>query len=246
MTGAIRWLASVSSESIDRKLPAIKAERLDHPVWTPDGPLEPGQRDSDDWPILHGNMKQSLGYLFLLSCCLPSVAAEDAPARGKLLVATELVGGPVFAETVVLILQHNESGTLGLIVNRPTELTAEEVLPEFDQAEDYDGSLFFGGPVRLYTIRALIRTDSPPAGAVNVFAGVHIAALGDEPPLQNSSPQNTRYYLGYAGWGAGQLDRELAEGSWRIVAATEDIVFNDDAAGTWRKLAPQELLRVAL
>jgi len=191
-------------------------------------------------------MKRSLGYFLLLSGCLPSAAAADAPARGKLLVATELVGGPVFAETVVLILRHDESGTLGLIVNRPTELTPEEALPEFEQAEDYDGSLFFGGPVRMYTVRVLIRTDSPPAGAVNVFAGVHLAPFDDKLPLQNFSPQNTRYYLGYAGWGAGQLDRELAEGSWRIVAATEDIVFSDDAAGTWRKLAPQELLRVAL
>lgn len=183
-----------------------------------------------------------ISYLFI-SCAL---SADEDPARGKLLVATDLVGGPAFEETVVLILRYDSSGSLGLVVNRPTEIGLDEALPEYGQFENYDGMLYFGGPVQLHTLRVLLNTSSPPADAVNIFGSVHLAPIAEELFEQRSDARVLRLYIGYAGWAPGQLEQELAEGSWRIIPATEGLVFSDDPATIWRELSPPEVHRVSL
>lgn len=184
--------------------------------------------------------------LLVLCVATFSAAADDEIRAGKLLVATELVGGPAFAKSVVLILRYNESGALGLVINRPTDIAPEEALPDERDVAAYRGKLYFGGPVELHTLRVLIRTQSPPANAIAVFDNVYAANLTAELLEAASDSSTFRFYLGYAGWAPGQLEREMAEGSWQVVPATGEIVFSDDPTGLWERLRRPAVLRVSL
>ncbi len=185
--------------------------------------------------------------LLVIACCAISsgvIAAED-PGKAKLLVATEAVQGPMFEETVVLLLNYDANGAVGLVVNRPTEALPTQSLPEIAGIDRYEGPLYWGGPVELFTLRALQLTDSPPDNAISIFDAVYLVPLEDTLVDRAESKANLRFFAGYAGWAPGQLDRELAIGSWHIVAATEAIVFADDSGGIWRRLLPPTVLKAS-
>ena len=117
---------------------------------------------------------------FLLSilaiCCFvisTSSIADEKPATGKLLVATDDVRGSSFFHTVILLLHYDESGALGLVINRPTEATPDELLPELEGLTHYEGVTYWGGPVRLASMRALHRTGSPTDDEIYVVDKVY-------------------------------------------------------------------------
>ncbi len=183
-----------------------------------------------------------------LSCCVIShgINAEEDLGKGKLLVATEVVQGRAFAETVILLLKYDATGAVGLVVNRPTEALPAQALPELAGLDRYEGTLYWGGPVELFTLRALLHSDAPPDSAVPIFDRVHLALLDENLLDGASSNSNLRFFVGYAGWAPGQLEQELAFGSWHIVAATEALVFADDPGGIWRRLLPPPVRRVSV
>jgi putative transcriptional regulator len=183
-----------------------------------------------------------------LACCtisLGAIADEDL-GKGKLLVATELVQGRAFAESVILLLNIGATGAVGLVVNRPMGALPAQALPELAGIDRYEGTLYWGGPVELFTLRALLHSDAPPDSAVPIFDTVHLAPVDENLLDGASSNANLRFFLGYAGWAPGQLERELAFGSWRIVAATEALVFADDPGGIWRRLMPPPVHRARI
>jgi len=183
-----------------------------------------------------------------LACCVIShgINAEDDLGKGKLLVATEVVQGRAFAESVILLLNYDATGAVGLVVNRPTEALPAQALPELAGIDRYEGTLYWGGPVELFTLRALLYSDAPPDNAVPIFDTVHLAPLDENLLDGASSNANLRFFVGYAGWAPGQLEQELAFGSWHIVAATEALVFADDPGGIWRMLLPPPVRRVSV
>ena len=191
-------------------------------------------------------MRNFLSVLAIAGCLISiHCKADESPAAGKLLVATDEVQGAIFAETVILLLHYDESGALGLVVNRPTETTPKELLPELDGLKDYDGAAYWGGPVRMATMRALHRTDTPEDEEIHVFDTVHQVPLADELPKGENNPNNLRFFIGYAGWSPGQLDREVLFGSWAIISATEEAVFTDDPENIWETLAPPRHYRAS-
>ncbi len=183
-----------------------------------------------------------------LSCCVIShgINAEEDLGKGKLLVATEFVQGRAFAESVILLLKYDATGAVGLVVNRPTEALPAQALPELAGLDRYEGKLYWGGPVELFTLRALLHSDAPPDSAVPIFDRVHLALLDENLLDGASSNSNLRFFVGYAGWAPGQLEQELEFGSWHIVAATEALVFADDPGGIWRRLLPPPVRRVSV
>jgi putative transcriptional regulator len=183
-----------------------------------------------------------------LACCVIShgINAEEDLGKGKLLVATEVVQGRAFAESVILLLKYDATGAVGLVVNRPTEALPAQALPELAGLDRYEGTLYWGGPVELFTLRALLHSDAPPDNAVPIFDRVHLALLDENLLDGASSNTNLRFFVGYAGWAPGQLEQELAFGSWQIVAATEALVFADDPGGIWRRLLPPPVRRVSV
>lgn len=185
--------------------------------------------------------------LLVFIVCLASVAAgAEYPAAGKLLVATEGGHGAVFDHTVILLLHYDENGAMGLVVNRETEVAPAELITDVEALSAYRGKLYWGGPVDLTGVRALLRSATAPEDATPIVGSVYLLPFDRATTSQPLEPARVRFYIGYAGWAPGQLDSELAAGSWHVVTATGDTVFADDPGVLWRRLAPVREYRAAV
>jgi putative transcriptional regulator len=96
------------------------------------------------------------------------------------------------------------------------------------------------------SIRALMKTDTPAKGAEAIVGSVYLVPFDDSLKDELADSSRVRFFLGYAGWAPGQLDRELAIGSWHVLPASDDVVFAQDPGLLWKRLAPQEDLRTAV
>ncbi len=158
-------------------------------------------------------------------------------APGKLLVAARNLPDPNFASTVVLLADYGREGAMGLIVNRPTTVALGRLFPDVEPA----GSLataFFGGPVSTSGVLALLRSKSARSDGRHVVGDVYLVNTGavlKETIAAGAGPDRFRVYIGYAGWGAGQLDYETAEGSWYVLDGGTDVVFDPDPESVWRR-----------
>jgi putative transcriptional regulator len=148
---------------------------------------------------------------------------------GQFLIATPVVGGPPFDRSVVLLLEHDDAGAIGVIVNLPTDVEVTEHIPDLEAEVSPPGRIHIGGPVDNDT--ALLLGRSVTADFLRP------AALGDvgllDPDAIPGDLTGLRVYAGYAGWEPGQLEAELAEGAWWAITADRDDVFAEDVADTW-------------
>jgi putative transcriptional regulator len=179
--------------------------------------------------------------LVLLGAATPGASDDPdapAPAVGRFLVATEAIRGSIFHQSVVYLLNYSDSGALGLIVNRPTDIGLHEVV---QGAVEGSGTLYVGGPVENSTVMMLLRSDEPPERASRVAADVFLSSDPDVLLSRTAKlePGSLRVYAGYAGWGAKQLDVEIARGQWLVVPAPSDAIFEADPGGLWEKLFRQ-------
>ena len=182
------------------------------------------------------------GWLLVLIASLPvSYAWSEDATQGRFLVASRGLADPNFARSVVLLLRHDADGAMGIIVNRPTRVSAQEVLPEVDALADYPAPVFFGGPVMVERLLVLLRSDTPPADAEPVTGDVYVTASRTTIEAlvpEHAKPDRLRVFAGHAGWGPGQLDREIADGGWHVVPARMDDVFGLDRGPDWGRLIP--------
>lgn len=173
---------------------------------------------------------------------LPVAVGPGAPrpasrlAKGKFLVASRELRDPNFAETVILLVDYDERGALGVIVNRPSEVRLTEALPEVKELRRRKDTIFLGGPVARDRMVVLLRAAKAPPQSVLVFDQVY--ATGSLDALRGSVERNdgVRAYAGYAGWGPRQLDAEVARGDWLIGPADSKAIFEEHPNGVWRKL----------
>ncbi len=152
-----------------------------------------------------------------------------SPLTGKLLVATPRLIDPNFYRAVVLIVQHDEEGTLGLVLNRVTTEKAEGYLPAWTDYLTPPGMVHYGGPVEPEVAIGLGLTSS---GMYAGVAGLGLVDLSQDP--DDDSPR-IKVYSGYSGWSAGQLEDELSTGSWFVVPAAPDDPFAEPET-LWRKV----------
>jgi putative transcriptional regulator len=170
-----------------------------------------------------------------------SPLAAQSIDSGVLLVASPQLTDVNFARSVVLVLQHDENGTVGVVLNRPTSLVPGTVFPEL--AEDlgsYDGRLFRGGPIAptrlLYLVRGLAAaTVNGPEVLDKVFLSIDDTGLSDMVRLADGANE-LRLYAGHAAWVRGQLQAEIGAGGWQVLAATPELVFDEDPGTLWSKL----------
>ena len=156
-----------------------------------------------------------------------------------LLIAMPQVLDPFFHHSLILLVHHDDEGSFGFIVNRTTGIRVAEILAgmEIDWQGDPDALAYFGGPVQpqlgSVIFRSSIETSeleavSPVAEQVDVTQHV-----GDLEKLAGSPPEGLRLFLGYAGWGAGQLMNEIQRDDWLVAPVRTELLFSDDPDGSW-------------
>jgi len=160
--------------------------------------------------------------------------------KGRLLVATPLLGDPNFERTVILVLEHTDEGALGIVLNRPSPLPVDEPLPDWARFAPEPAVVFVGGPVAHGSVIAIARPASAPEqplpdGAWEpVVDGVGVLDLGLDDVEFGPALNAVRVFTGYAGWGERQLEAEIAEGAWWIVDAEPGDALTDDPDHLWR------------
>lgn len=162
---------------------------------------------------------------------------HDRPARGKLLVAAPGMRDPNFSHAVVLLVLHDpDEGAMGVVVNRPSDVTLAEVLPDLTHRRD---RLWQGGPVLPTSLLTLVRRPTDATDSEVVFGDVHMLtsrAAFERAVTSDLPAARLRAFAGHAGWAPGQLETELARGDWSLMPATAEIVFAADPARVWPKL----------
>ena len=142
--------------------------------------------------------------------------------RGKLLVASPGLTD-FFRRTVVLVLEHNEDGAVGLVLNRPSETAVDDAVPDLPVLVGPEEVVHLGGPVGPESVMLLGRFDFPDEAASIVFDDLGVV----DPALDNPALSAVRVYAGHAGWGPGQLDGELEEDAWIVEPAQPEDPFDE-------------------
>ncbi len=153
--------------------------------------------------------------------------------RGQLLVAAPSLHDPNFRRTVVLIGEHGEEGAMGIVLNRPSPVRVEDAVPPLAELVDEGEVVHVGGPVQPQAIVVLGDFEDVAQAASIVIGSVGFLPGEIERAEDVSGLARARVYAGYAGWAAGQLEGELEQSSWIVVAADPDDVFTSDPSELW-------------
>jgi putative transcriptional regulator len=155
--------------------------------------------------------------------------------KGRLLVSSAGLHDPNFRHTVVLVGEHNDDGALGVVLNRPLNLTVAEGVPELASLVGGDEILFEGGPVQPASPVLVAEFTHPELADLLVFGTVGFL-VGDVAPDVRPGIVRARLFAGYSGWGPGQLEAEMEGGSWIVDAAREDDVFTEAPELLWSRI----------
>jgi putative transcriptional regulator len=168
--------------------------------------------------------------------------------RGQLLIAAASLWDPNFRRAIVLIGHHDDDGAVGVVLNRTADVTVAEAVPPLAPLVADDEPLFIGGPVEPQAAVVVADFDDPERAEI-----LALGSIGFLPPDSGAEGSDgirrARVFAGYSGWGAGQLEAELAEDSWIIEPAVPDDVFTSDPEHLWdqvlrRKGRAFDLLRL--
>ncbi len=158
------------------------------------------------------------------------------PASGTLLIANPHLDDPNFLRTVVLLCEHSlEEGSFGFVLNRKLNYTIDEFVPELN---DFKLPVYEGGPVELNTLHFLHQYPQYVTGGKEIIKGVFWGGNFEELIAliisQTVNTEKIRFYLGYSGWDAGQLEIEMEEKTWIVAAATKNLLFHAAVKELWK------------
>jgi putative transcriptional regulator len=179
------------------------------------------------------------GFLFTsLPCTAQSIRPEDL-AQGKIIVTPRDSPDPHFARSVIVLANYGATGALGLMIHYKSDLTIQKALTGLKGAEKRTDMVFVGGPVELPMALALLRSKSAPEGASHVTGNLYLMAAKQSitAALVGGHPaSDLRIFIGYSGWGPGQLEREVRRSGWFIFDYDEAVVFDDHPDTLWDRL----------
>jgi putative transcriptional regulator len=155
-----------------------------------------------------------------------------ADLTGTLLIASPGLLDPNFKRAVVLITEHNEEGAAGLVLNRPTEAEVSEIVPLLEPLVEDGEHVWMGGPVQPNGVLVLGEFLDPEDAAVPLFGSLGFPSL-DDPEDVVPLTTRRRIFAGYAGWGSGQLEDELAREDWILEPASNDDAFTEAPDELW-------------
>ncbi|HEX4362353.1 MAG TPA: YqgE/AlgH family protein [Pseudonocardia sp.] len=179
-------------------------------------------------------------------------AEEDSDVEpGTLLVAAPGLSDPNFRRTVVYVIEHRGEGTLGVVLNRPSEVSVQEVLPAWAPHTSRPKAVFVGGPVDAKTALCLaaFRPGHDPStigGVVAVRGPVALVDLDSDPSELAPRLRGLRVFAGYSGWNSGQLAGEIGRGDWIIVPALPDDVLATGSSDLWGHVLRRQGMPLAL
>jgi putative transcriptional regulator len=178
--------------------------------------------------------------IFAAAALIAAAAHAQVPDAGSLLVATPALADPNFAESVLLMVHHDDDGSIGILVNRPTNLDPASVFPDVPALARYQSNLYLGGPVGPTQLLLLLR--APAAGRVQGPPLIDDVYVSADPSVLDGYPEASidatlvRLYAGHASWGPGQLEDEIARGDWHIVPGRAELVFTGEPLELWRQI----------
>lgn len=182
-----------------------------------------------------------LAGLLTLLHAVPALAGKEfspsSVGKGVLLVASPSLEDPNFRQAVVLVVEHGSEGTIGLILNRSTNVLLSKALPNIAVLKGTSYQLFAGGPVEPSRFLLLFRLKEPPADARSVFDGVYLGRTPKalERIVTQAKPNETfRAFAGFAAWAPRQLEAEMLLGAWAILPADSVGIFDKDPATFWQ------------
>jgi putative AlgH/UPF0301 family transcriptional regulator len=185
----------------------------------------------------------------LLFAAVPGFCQSDDLAIGKFLVASRDLGDPNFAKTVILLVHYSDDqGAVGLVLNRRTDVPISRVFQDLKEAKGRTDPVYVGGPVELNSVLALLKTKTKPENASRVFGDVYLISNKDVLKATMASGAEASVfhaYVGYAGWGAGQLEHEVELGAWHIMAADSATVFQADPDSVWQRMIQRTEAQIA-
>ena len=167
---------------------------------------------------------------------------------GKLLVASQGLADPNFAQTVVLLVHYGADGAVGLVLNRRTDVPLSRVFQGLKAAKERSDRVYLGGPVERPTVFALLQSKAKPDGAEHVFGGTYLIAskpVFEQTISTRPDPGAFHVYLGYAGWAKAQLQMEVTLGAWFIFQADAQTIFSSDPDSLWQQMIRKTELKLA-
>jgi putative transcriptional regulator len=169
-----------------------------------------------------------------------ALPGAERPGVGAFLVARQNLPDPNFFETVVLLLAYGErEGAAGLVLNRRTGVTVDDAVDGQGPFAGREDALYLGGPVAIETIVVLQRADQPPEGSTHILDDIYLIGHSDgvDGFLRAAPPASAvRFYAGYAGWSPGQLEDEISQGVWHVMAGDPARVFSEAPGESWADL----------
>src|SRR5687768_14536842 len=132
---------------------------------------------------------------------------SETPGKGKILISEPFLNDPHFKRTIILLSEHNEEGSIGFVLNKPTEYKLNQVIDDFPE---FDTLVYYGGPVQLNTLQFIYKGENIIEGSMEIMPGLYWGGSFDllrtliESKAVN--PEDFRFFLGYSGWGDGQIN----------------------------------------
>jgi putative transcriptional regulator len=164
---------------------------------------------------------------------------ERSPRAGSLIVATPALGDAQFRRTVVYLIEHGAEGSVGVILNRPSRTPVGAVLADWHEVMSEPSVLHEGGPVQRDGALCLARLRPDRArdpGVRPTVGGIALVDLDADVPVVAAQVSALRVFAGHAGWSEGQLEGEIAGGSWYVVRSEPGDLFSSEPAAMWRRV----------
>ncbi len=156
-------------------------------------------------------------------------------APGILLIADPFLKDPNFIRTVIILCEHQQEGSFGFVLNKQYEQTLDELMDGF---EGHKIPIYYGGPVQMDTIHFLHQYPEKVTGGMEIMKGVYwggdFEMLGEMVKSNEIDYNKVRFFIGYSGWGDGQLNSELNEKSWLTATATRKLIFHNQPDEIWK------------
>lgn len=159
------------------------------------------------------------------------------PAKGRLLLSEPLMGDFYFGRAVVLLAEHNDEGSFGLVLNKPVKHKFNSVVKDFP---DFDGQLYLGGPVETNSLFFVHTIGEHVEGSLEIGSGIYwggdIEVIKEMILLKSITPSDIRFSVGYSGWSPDQLKDELKRNSWVVSTGLNKDILKIDPKNMWKQL----------